>query len=140
VAPGRPVAVLLAVSAGAVAGGVSYVLGSTDPGLTAAVAVSYAVAAGLTARHPDTVHEEGVAVWEFGRWSGASTALVLAAALFGVGPTLPVDPDLRLSLQVLVVGVGYAMWLLGVAYARAKSGAARRDERGESAADHRTDG
>jgi hypothetical protein len=56
-----------------------------------------------------------------GRWSGLAVGLLLAVALFGVGPTLPVEPDVRFGLQVLVLGVGYAMWLLGVSYARAKA-------------------
>jgi hypothetical protein len=117
----RRVATALAVLTGGAAGGVSYGFGSTDPGLTAAVAASYAVAGWLTVSHPDTVYEEGVGVWEFGRWSGASTALVLGVTLFGVGPTLPVEPGVRLSLRLLVLGAGYAMWLFGVAYAREKA-------------------
>jgi hypothetical protein len=117
----REFVVLLVVAAGAVAGGASHRFGTTDPGLTAAVAVSWAVAAGLSLRHPDTIYEEGVAVWEFGRWSGASTALVLGVAVFGIGPTLPVGDGVRFSLRALVLGAGYAMWLFGVAYARAKA-------------------
>lgn len=109
------------VLAGGLVGAASYVFGSSDPGLTAAVAGSYAVAAGLAARHPDVVYEEGVAVWAVGRWSGASTAFVLLAAFVGVGWTLPIEPGLRVSLQLLVLGVGWAMWVFGVAYARAKA-------------------
>ena len=116
----RPLAVALPVVVGAAAGAASYLLGSTAPGLTAAVAASYAVATALALRHPDVVYEEGTPVWTVGRWSGASTAFVLAVALVGIGPALPVSGEARLSLRLLVLGVGFAMWAFGVAYARAK--------------------
>jgi hypothetical protein len=118
---GRPLAGLVTGVVGASAGAVSHTLGSTDPRLTAAVAVSYALTTALALRHPDVVYERDVPVWAVGRWSGASTAFVLAVALLGVGPTLPVSGDLRFSLQLLVLGVGFAMWIFGVAYARAKA-------------------
>ena len=117
----RRLAAVLGVAVGAAAGAASYTLGSTAPGLTAAVAASYAVTTALAVRHPDVVYEEGTAVWEVGRWSGASTAFVLAVALFGVGPALSIPGEVRLSLRLLVLGVGFAMWVFGVAYARGKA-------------------
>jgi hypothetical protein len=87
----RRLAAALPVAVGAAAGAASYTFGSSTPGLTAAVAASYAV----------------------------TTAL--AVALFGVGPALPVAGEVRLSLRLLVLGLGFAMWVFGVAYARAKA-------------------
>jgi hypothetical protein len=103
-----------------VAGGISYVFGTADPLVTASVAVSYAVVVVLSARHPDTVYEEGIGT-RYGPWSAVATGFLLLAALSGVNPWLPIDDGLRLSLGLLVVGVGYAMWLFGVSYARAKA-------------------
>jgi peptidoglycan/LPS O-acetylase OafA/YrhL len=130
----RVLAWFLPLAIGAAFAAASCAFGSTDPGLTAAVGASSAVAVGLAVRHPDVVYEEGTTLREVGRWSAASTAFVLAAAVFGVGWTLPVGPDLQLSLRLLVLGVGYAMWVFGVAYARAKarSRASATDTRTES--------
>lgn len=58
----RTLRILAPVFAGGFVGAASYVFGSSDPGLTAAVAGSYAIAAGLATRHPDVVYEDGVAV------------------------------------------------------------------------------
>jgi hypothetical protein len=38
----------------------------------------------------------------------------------GVGWTLPTESGLRVSLQLLVLGVNWAMWVFGVACTRAK--------------------
>jgi hypothetical protein len=43
------------------------------------------------------------------------------AAVLGVGPALPVPGEVRLSLRLLVLGVGFAMWVFGAAHARAKA-------------------
>lgn len=112
---------LVTVGVGTLACGVSYLVGTTDPLLTASVGLSYAVLARLTIAHPDVVYEEGSSAWAVGRWSGLATGFVLLVVLLGLGPTLPVEDDLRLSLQLLVFGAGWAMWVLGVAYARAKA-------------------
>jgi hypothetical protein len=114
---------LLAVVVGLVAGGVSYWLGSTDPVLTATLVLTYTVGTRLSLHHPDIVYEADSPAWAVGKWSGAATAVVLVAAFFGVNQALAVADGLRLSLQLLVVGVGYTAWAFGVAYARAKASA-----------------
>jgi hypothetical protein len=112
---------LLSLAGGGAVAGPVHRFVVADPLLTAGIAVSYVAVARLSLAHPDTVYESDVPVWAVGRWSGLAVGLLLAVALFGVGPTLPVEPDVRFGLQVLVLGVGYAMWLLGVSYARAKA-------------------
>jgi hypothetical protein len=112
---------LLSLTAGGAVAGAVYWLVVADPLLAAAIAVSYAAVARLSLAHPDTVYESDVPAWAVGRWSGLAIGLLLAVVLFGVGPTLPIDRAVRFGLQVLVLGVGYAMWLLGVSYARAKA-------------------
>jgi len=117
----RALAWLVSALVGIGVGAGSHLLGAGDPLLTAAVVGSYALVVRLSLLHPDTAYEEGTAVWAVGRWSGASIGFLVAAVVLGVGPTLPVAPAVRRNLQVLLFGVGYAMWLLGVAYARAKA-------------------
>jgi len=112
----------LAGAAGAAVAGPLFVLAGTDPLLTAAVALSYATVARLSLCHPDTVYEPDVPAWRVGRWSGLTVALLLAVALFGVNGSLPVDDGTLAGLRALVLGAGYAAWLLGISYARAKGG------------------
>jgi hypothetical protein len=112
---------LVPAAVGALAGGASYLVGSTDPLLTGSVVLSYAVLARLAIAHPDLVYEEGSGTWEVGRWSGLSTGFILLVAFLGLSTTLPIDSGLRLSIQILLFGAGWAMWALGVAYARAKA-------------------
>jgi len=117
----RATAWAVSLTAGtAVAAGV-YRFGAPELALAAAVAASYTAVVRLTLLHPDTAYESGGPVLTVGRWSGVATGLLVAVVLFGVGPTLPLENDLRLGLQVLVLGAGYAMWLFGVSYARAKA-------------------
>jgi len=112
---------LLGAVVGLVAGGVSYWLGSTDPVLTGTLVVTYTVGTRLSLLYPDMVYEADSPAWAVGKWSGAATAMVLVAAFFGVNQSLPIPDGLRLSLQLLVLGVGYTAWAFGVAYARAKA-------------------
>ena len=112
---------VLACVVGAAAGGASYALGSTNLLLTGTVALTYTAGTRLSVAHPDVVYEAETPVWTVGRWSAGMIALVCIGAFFGVNPFLAVDGGLRLSLQLLVVGVGYAAWVFGVAYARAKA-------------------
>ena len=111
---------LVAAAVGGVAGLASHALGAQHPAVTVCVGVSFAVVVVLSARHPDTVYEAGAGGFRYGRWSAASTAFLLGIAVVALGPWLPVAPGLRLSLGLLVAGSGYAMWLFGVSYARAK--------------------
>jgi hypothetical protein len=106
---------------GGLAGAVSSLVGSANPLLTGSITLSYAVFARVAIAHPDIVYEEGSGVWAVGRWSGLSGGFVLLVAFFGVGTTLPIEGGLRLSLQILLLGAGWAMWALGVAYAREKA-------------------
>ena len=106
---------------GALAGAISYVVGSTDPLLTGSIALSYGAFARVAVHHPDIVYEEGSAAWAVGRWSGLSAGFVLLVAFLGVGTNLPIPSGVGLSLQFLVIGAGWTMWALGVAYARAKA-------------------
>jgi hypothetical protein len=107
---------------GALVGAGSYVVGSTAPLLTGSIVLSYAVLARLAVAHPDIVYEEGSRSWTVGRWSGLSTGFILLVAFLGLSTTLPIESGLRLSIQILLFGSGWAMWALGVAYARAKAG------------------
>ncbi|MFC7132297.1 MULTISPECIES: hypothetical protein [Salinibaculum] len=118
----RRLAWVLAAAVGGLAGGLSYTVGAPDPSLTAGVVLSYGAVVVLSARHPDTVYQEGVGRvgFRYGFWSAAATAFLLLVALLGVGPWVPVDAGLRVSLGLFVLGAGYAMWLFGVSYARAK--------------------
>lgn len=116
---GRPAWVLAALGAGA-AGAVSYAVGSPNRLLTLSVGVTYAAVVVLSARHPDTVYGDGSGVG-YGPWSAAATGFLLLLTVSGINPWLPVGNGLRFSLGLLVVGVGYAMWLFGISYARAKA-------------------
>jgi hypothetical protein len=119
----RALHLLVAIVVGGVVGAVSHTVGASRPLVTASVVVSYALLTALALQHPDVVYEAGTPAWTVGRWSGLSAGFVLLVAFFGVGTTLPLGDDLRLSLQILVLGAGWAMWTLGVAYARAKASA-----------------
>lgn len=39
---------------------------------------------------------------------GAMVAIAVGAALIGISPRLPISPELRLALQLLVLGTGFA--------------------------------
>jgi hypothetical protein len=112
---------LVPAAVGALVGSGSYLVGSTEPLLTGSVVLSYAVLARLAIAHPDIVYEKGSGTWEVGRWSGLSTGFILLVAFLGLSTTLPLESGLRLSIQILLFGAGWAMWALGVAYARAKA-------------------
>ena len=58
--------------------------------------------------------------WNTTRWSGAFVLVVMGTAIFGVTATLPLSSELRLALQLLVLGTGFAGLLLGVAMTRAQ--------------------
>lgn len=128
---------VVTLAIGAVAAGVSWVLGGSKPAMVAATGVSYAVVARLTARYPDTLYESGVAPYRVGRWSGLAGLFVVGVTgLAVVGLHLP--PDYRLSVGLLVIGVGYASWLFGVAYARAKEPTESSDKSPTGSTDDRT--
>lgn len=111
----------VSLGVGALAGGSSYLFGSKALLLTATVALSYALLARLAIRHPDIVYEETSPTWTVGRWSGLSAGFIFVVAFFGVSTTLPIADALQLSLRILLFGAGWAMWALGVAYAREKA-------------------
>lgn len=117
----RASAWLLSLGVGVVVGAATALLTDADLPLVAAIVVSYAAVVRLSVRHPDTVYESGVPAWAVGRWSGLSIAFLLGVAFLGLGPALPAALDVRFALQLLVLGAGYAMWLLGISYARAKA-------------------
>jgi len=98
----------------------SALLGAVD-GLAVATAATAGIVARLTLAHPDTPYARDVAWWRVGRWSATSTAVLLAVALLAVRP-LPLPPRERLRVRLAVLATGYALWLLGIAYARAKAG------------------
>ena len=51
--------------------------------------------------------------WSDKRWTGLSTGLITLAALVGVSPALPISPDLRLGLGLLVIGAGFVGYTAG---------------------------
>jgi hypothetical protein len=51
--------------------------------------------------------------WRDKRWTGLSTGLITLAALVGVSPALPISPDLRLGLGLLVIGAGFVGYTAG---------------------------
>jgi len=110
-----PVAAGVAV----VAGAASALVGAVD-GLAVATAASAGVVARLSLAHPDTLYGREVAWWRVGRWSATSIGVLLAVALLAVRP-LALTAAARLRVGLLVLTAGYAMWLLGIAYARAKA-------------------
>ncbi len=115
------VAWVAALVVGAAIGGGSYVFGASAPLLAGSIAVCYGAVVVLSARYPDTVYdEEIVGGFRYGPWSAAATLFLLCVTVGTVGP-LAIADGLRLSLAVLLLGVGYAMWLFGVGYARAKT-------------------
>lgn len=108
----------LAATVGAGGGLLSWLLAEVAL-LAVTTAIASAAAARLAARHPDTVHESGVAWWAVGRWSAITTALLVGLAIGGTA-WLDIAVGRLLALQLFVVGVGAATWLLGVSYAREK--------------------
>lgn len=74
---------------------------------------------------------DGLAVWLYGRWGtflrGASgewrsnrwriggTSFMLVLAVFALGPAVPVSGDVRLAVQLLVLGVGMMFGVASVA-------------------------
>lgn len=115
----RPRAWLASAAVAAAAGAGSALVGTAD-GLAVATAASVGIVARLSLAHPDTLYAPDVAWWRVGPWSAASTAVLLAVALLAVQP-LPISAVERLRVGLLVLTAGYAMWLLGIAYARAKA-------------------
>jgi len=43
-----------------------------------------------------------------GVFGGVLTGMIAGAALLGVSPFLPIEPELRVALQLLVMGTGFA--------------------------------
>jgi hypothetical protein len=116
----RRTAWLLSLAGGGLVAGGTHLLAGPGLALTAALAASYAAVVRLSLAHPDTVYEPGTPAWTVGRWSGLSVGFLLAVAV--VAPLgLPAAPGPRFTLRLLLVGAGYAMWLLGISYARAKA-------------------
>ena len=64
----------------------------------------------IARQHPSHTTGEG---WRDKRWTGLSTGLITLAALIGVGPALPISPDLRLGLGFLIIGVGFVGYTAG---------------------------
>ncbi len=116
-AASRQAAVVVAV--GGVTGVGSELLAGVEP-LAATTAVVFGVVGWLVVRHPDTVYEQNVDWWAFGRWSAVGTVVLVGATAGGTG-WLNLGWRRLAAVQLFVVGVGTAMWLLGVSYARAKS-------------------
>lgn len=114
----RPALVAVAVgSAGTV---LSWLL-VAQPQLALVTGVSFAVVTRLTFSHPDTVYEpdrSGAPVG-VGRWSGALAGFVAFVTVLAV-TGLSVSAATAAGVALGLVGVCYATWLLGVAYARAK--------------------
>lgn len=74
----------------------------------------------------NTTHSRVLAATAGSLVGGATfAALVTLGAFFGVGPSLPLSAELRLTLGLLVVGVGYASMTLGEAMASARADASR---------------
>jgi len=58
--------------------------------------------------------------WNTTRWSAVFVLVVMGTTMVGVTATLPMSSELRLALQLLVLGTGFAGLLLGVAMTRAQ--------------------
>ena len=55
------------------------------------------------------------AEWQTNRWRIASTSFMLVVAMFGIGPAVPVPADVRLAIQLLILGAAWVGMMLGVA-------------------------
>jgi hypothetical protein len=103
---------------GLAVGAVTYGWLVADVALAATLAGVYAIATGLSLEHRSAIplgidRSEG-----YDPWSGAWTAIVSLAALVGVGFWLPLEPGLRLALQLLIFGVGLASLHCGIGLVR----------------------
>jgi len=82
--------------------------------LAAVAAVCWAVAVKLVLRvgrlYPAFATGED---WTDSRWTGLGVGVVALAALLGVSPTLPLSPELRFGLGILVLGAGTAAYTAG---------------------------
>ena len=78
-----------------------------DPVLAAVSGLVWGVGLALTARsarhHPSST---GVTNWRSARWVGLGTGGITLAAILGVSPSLPISPELRLALGLLIIGTG----------------------------------
>jgi hypothetical protein len=103
---------------GLAVGAVTYGWLVADVALAATLAGVYAVATGLTLEHRSTIPLGRDRPEGYDPWSGAWAAIVSLAALFGVGFWLPLEPGLRLALQLLVFGIGLASLQCGIGLVR----------------------
>jgi hypothetical protein len=104
---------LLALLVGALVGAGLYAFAGYAS-LAAVAAVCWAVAVKLVLRvgrlYPAFATGED---WTDSRWTGLGGGVVSLAALLGVSPTLPLSPELRLGLGILVLGAGTAAYTAG---------------------------
>lgn len=98
---------ILGVLVGAVLGSVSYFYLAHDLLLAVWTAIVWFVGVSALVKLPPSAKayaRQGGAI------GGASVAIMVGATLLGVSPYLPVSLELRMALQWLVLGVGFASW------------------------------
>lgn len=112
---------LLTTVVGVAVSAATFVWLISDVLLAAALGFIYAVCTWLWTQYGSTLPGEIRGDdWNTTRWSAAFILVVMGTAIFGVTAALPITLELRLALQLLVLGTGFAGLLLGVAMTRAQ--------------------
>ena len=99
---------------GVAIGGATFVWLVSDPFLATTLALVYTVATGLSLRHRTAIPWGIEKPAGYDPWNAAWVAIAFGAALSGVSFTLPLSLELRLALQLLVLGVALATFQCGV--------------------------
>jgi drug/metabolite transporter (DMT)-like permease len=85
----------------------------SDLALAVTAGICWGGGLALTLRHLTEPPMDGSGGWSVARWSGAFGGSLTLAATVGVSPGLPLAPDARFALSVLVLGFGVLAFNLG---------------------------
>lgn len=104
----------LAVGVGLTFGVGTYAWLVADLQLAFVLALTYGLGVWLYGEWGKFLRAAG-AEWQTNRWRIASTSFMLVVAMFGIGPAVPVSADVRLAIQLLILGAAWVGMMLGVA-------------------------
>ncbi|WP_225332833.1 hypothetical protein [Halomicrobium urmianum] len=85
-----------------------------DPLLAGGLALTYGLGVGLYVQWGQYLRA-GSNQWRTNRWRMAFTAYAATMALLAIGPTLGVDLNTQIAVQLLVLGTAWVGMLFGVA-------------------------